>query len=170
MAVFRVTFYSRALAGQTDMCVVLPNDLPPMISQMNPHYTRPMKTLVLLHGYSGGPWDWIMGSSIQELAGAYNLEVIMPNDRNSFYLDREPTGEAYATFVGEEVLEYARSTFGLSRKAEDTFIGGFSMGGFGALRTGLAFSHNYSKIAALSSAPECRKSPVNAGLLLLSMI
>lgn len=26
------------------------------------------------------------------------------------------------------------------------------MGGFGALRTGLAFSQNYSKIAALSSA------------------
>ena len=37
MAVFRVTFYSRALAGQTDMCVVLPNDVPPMMSQMNPH-------------------------------------------------------------------------------------------------------------------------------------
>lgn len=152
MALFRVTYFSNALAGQTDVCVVLPNDVPPMMSQMNPHYARPMKTLVLLHGFSGGPWDWITGSNIQELAGAYNLAVIMPNGRNSFYLDREPTGEAYATFVGEEVLEYARRSFGLSRKAEDTFIGGFSMGGFGALHTGMAFSHNYSKIAALSSA------------------
>ena len=37
-------------------------------------------------------------------------------------------------------------------KAEDTFVGGLSMGGFGALHTGLLYPENYSKIAALSSA------------------
>ncbi len=152
MALMHVTYFSQALAGQNEFLLVLPNDVPPFMAGMNPHYQRPMKTLVLLHGYNGGTYDWITGSSIQELAVQYNLAVIMPNGRNSFYLDREPTGEKYAAFVGEEVLDYTRRTFGLSAKAEDTFIGGYSMGGFGALRTGLAFSKNYSKIAALSSA------------------
>lgn len=152
MALMNVTYFSQALAGQNEFLLVLPNDVPPFMAEMNPHYQRPMKTLVLLHGYNGGTSDWITGSSIQELAVQYNLAVIMPNGRNSFYLDREPTGEQFAAFVGDEVLNYARKTFGLSAKAEDTFIGGYSMGGFGALRTGLAFSQNYSKIAALSSA------------------
>lgn len=152
MSLIHVTYFSAALAGQNEFNLVLPNDVPPFMADMNPHYKRPMKTLVLLHGYNGGTSDWITGSSVQELAVQYNIAVIMPNGRNSFYLDREPTGEQFATFVGDEVLNYARKTFGLSPKAEDTFIGGFSMGGFGALRTGLAFSNNYSKIAALSSA------------------
>lgn len=152
MALMHVTYFSQALAGQNEFLLVLPNDVPPFMAGMNPHYQRPMKTLVLLHGYNGGTADWITGSSVQELAVQYNLAVIMPNGRNSFYLDREPTGEKFAAFVGDEVLNYARKTFGLSKKAEDTFIGGFSMGGFGALRNGLAFSQNYSKIAALSSA------------------
>jgi len=152
MALIHVTYFSAALAGQNEFNLVLPNDIPPFMADENPHYRRPTKTLVLLHGYNGGTADWITGSSVQELAGQYNLAVIMPNGRNSFYLDKEATGEKFATFVGDEVLTYARKTFGLSSKAEDTFIGGFSMGGFGALHTGLSFSHNYSKIAALSSA------------------
>lgn len=152
MALIHVEYYSLALAGQNDFYAVLPNDVPPVILKTSRHYQRPPKTLVLLHGYSGCASDWVTGSAIRELAAEYNLAVLMPNGRNSFYLNREPTGEAFATFVGEEVLNYARKAFGLSEQAEDTFIGGFSMGGFGALHTGIQYSHNYSKIMALSSA------------------
>lgn len=152
MALLHVTYFSQALAGQSEFCMALPNDVPPFMAEGNPHYRRAMKTLLLLHGYSGGAWDWIAGSGVQDLAAQYNLAVIMPNGRNSFYLDKEATGERFGTFVGEELLDYARKSFGLSGRREDTFIGGYSMGGFGALRTGLAYSHNYSKIAALSSA------------------
>ncbi len=152
MALMHVTFYSQALAGQSEFYLTLPNDAPPFLTEGNPHYRRAMKTLVLLHGYSGGAADWVTGSSVQELSAQYNLAVVMPNGRNSFYLDREATGERYGTFVGEELLRYVRECFHLSPRREDTFIGGYSMGGFGALRTGLACSHNYSRIAALSSA------------------
>lgn len=152
MALMHITYFSAALAGQNEFYLALPNDVPPFMAGANPHYQRPMKTLMLLHGYSGGSADWITGSSVQELAVQYNLAVIMPNGRNSFYLNQEATGAQFADFVGEELLSYARKTFQLSDKREDTFIGGYSMGGFGALHTGLAYSHNYSKIAALSSA------------------
>ena len=153
MALLHVTYFSQALSGQNDFYAVLPNDLPPMMTTMpNPAFQRPMKTLVLLHGHGGAAADWLTGSGIQELATKYNLAVLMPNGRNSFYLDKEASGEGYGTFIGEELLSYARKTFGLSDKAEDTFIGGFSMGGFGALRNGLKYSQNYSKIMAFSSA------------------
>lgn len=43
-------------------------------------------------------------------------------------------------------------TFRLSDKWEDTYIGGFSMGGYGALVVGLAHPEVFSRIIALSSA------------------
>lgn len=153
MALLHITYFSQALSGQNDFYAVLPNDLPPMmLAGPNPAYERPMKTLILLHGHGGAAADWLMGSGIQELAVKYNLAVLMPNGRNSFYLDKEASGEAYGAFVGEELPAYARKTFGLSERAEDTFIGGFSMGGFGALRNGLKYARNFSRIMAFSSA------------------
>ena len=155
MATIHVTYYSQALSGQSEFYMVLPNDLPPMMAMMggpNPAFQRPMKTIVLLHGYSGTAIDWLAGSSIQDLCSQYNIAAIMPGCRNSFYLDREATGEAYGTFVGEELIAYARKTFGLSDKAEDTFICGFSMGGYGALEIGLKYTHNYGKLVDLSGA------------------
>lgn len=152
MAFIHVEHFSNALAGLNTFYAAIPNDVPPSMGDVNPHYKRPMKTLVLLHGYTGGAGDWVTGSRVRELSGKYNIAVIMPDGGNSFYLDREATGCAYGTYVGEELLEYVRKSFGLSDSPEDTFIGGFSMGGFGAIRTGLKYSHNYGKLIALSSA------------------
>ena len=76
----------------------------------------------------------------------------MPSGENSFYLDQKGTGRAYGTLVGKELIGYLRKTFGIAMSAADTFIGGLSMGGFGALHTGLLYPENYSGIIALSSA------------------
>jgi S-formylglutathione hydrolase FrmB len=40
----------------------------------------------------------------------------------------------------------------LSDKREDTYIAGFSMGGYGAIRNGLKYSDNFSKIGMISPA------------------
>ena len=151
MALVHVDFYSMSLAGQTELYAVLPNDVPPSMAEMNEHYRRPAKVLVLLHGYSGNAADWITGSRIRELAQEYNLAVLMPNGRNSFYIDKEATGEKYAAYVGKELLEYAFRAFGLDTSPENCIIGGLSMGGFGAIHTGLLFD-SYSKVIGLSSA------------------
>ena len=76
----------------------------------------------------------------------------MPNGDNSFYLNNKATGYRYASYVGEEFVNYTRKTFNLSDKREDTYIGGLSMGGFGALHTDFMFNETFSKILALSSA------------------
>ena len=54
--------------------------------------------------------------------------------------------------VGVELVDYVRKTFGLAERPEDTYIAGLSMGGFGALHTGLAYPDRFGKIGALSSA------------------
>lgn len=152
MAVGIFDFFSGCLRRGVTFRIILPNDVPDVWKEANPHLQRPMKTLVLLHGYSGSCADWINSSLIVDLANKYNLAVICPAGENSFYLDGRETGRKYGTYVGEELIQYARKTFGLSEKAEDTFIGGLSMGGFGAIHTGLQFNHTFSRIFALSSA------------------
>src|SRR5690554_1229486 len=152
MAVFQVDYYSKALEKSTCFHMVLPNDLPPMMVEGNENYNRPMKTLFLLHGYSGSSKDWLMGSSVNEMAGKYNMAVVMPSGDNSFYLDGKGKGRAYCKYVGEELVDYVRSTFNLATNKEDTFIGGLSMGGFGAMHTGLYYPETFGKIVALSSA------------------
>lgn len=167
MSVLRVEYYSRALSTQAHFSAVLPNDIPPMMTD-NPCYTRPSKVLVLLHGYSGCDSDWLTGSSIRELAAQYNLAVLMPAAGNSFYLNGEASGTFYADFVGKELPEFAAKMFGLNISRENMWIGGLSMGGFGALHTALQFPDRFSKAMALSSAliihelPEMRPETGNS--------
>ncbi len=145
MAVGTMEFYSQCLRRNVAFRVIVPNE-------GDPENGEPMKTLMLLHGYNGGCSDWIWNSNVVDLAQAHHMCVVMPAGENSFYLDGEATGRQYGTYVGEELLQYARKTFRLSRKREDTYVAGFSMGGFGAIHTACQFPENYGGAAALSSA------------------
>lgn len=150
MSTIKATFASKCLARPTDIYVVLPDQNPPPGSSS--YYQRPAKTLLLLHGYSGIATDWLLNAPAQPLAAKYNLAIVTVSGENSFYLDQKGTGRKYGTFVGEEVLEYVRNTFKIALNRQDTFVGGLSMGGFGALRTAFAYPENFSGCIALSSA------------------
>ena len=75
----------------------------------------------------------------------------MPSVGNSFYLD-EPEGMAYFTFLTEELPDYLEHIFPLSKKREETFIGGLSMGGYGAIQNGLKYSDVFGHIIGCSPA------------------
>ncbi len=144
MAFLKMEYYSRALHRMTAFEMLIPNDP----RENAPVPDRPMRTLFLLHGYTGKAENWVPDG----LAQYYNFAIVMPNGENSFYLNGLSTGHAYQTMVGEELVDYVRSTFGLATSAENTCIAGLSMGGFGALHTGLAYPERFGKIGALSSA------------------
>ncbi|MDW2798461.1 alpha/beta hydrolase family protein [Clostridium boliviensis] len=152
MAQIQVNYFSGSLMKVTTVQVILPNDLLPIMVEGNEHYKRETKTLYLLHGFSGGAMDWLSGSQVQEMAIRYNLAIVMPSGDNSFYLDAKGTGRAYGRFVGEELVNYIARTFRLSNKKEDIYIGGLSMGGFGAIHTGFKYNNTFAKVFALSSA------------------
>ncbi len=153
MAFFQVQYFSDALMRTTSFHMFLPNDLPAALTESNPYYTRNTKVIYLLHGFFGSSMDWVMGSPIWQIAEQYNLAVVMPSAENSFYLDGHGTaGRSYGRFIGEELVAYIRKTFGLLTSREDTIIGGLSMGGFGAIHTGLGYPETFGKIFALSAA------------------
>nr|WP_317378431.1 alpha/beta hydrolase family protein [uncultured Faecalimonas sp.] len=152
MSVLQINKYSIALSRLITFHVILPDDAIPMMIEGNKNYERKPKTLYLLHGFSGNTTDWLYGSRIQELAMKYNLAVVLPSGENSFYLNGKGTGRAYETFVGVELPDYCTKTFGFSDKPEDNFIGGLSMGGFGAIHTALKYPKRFGKMFGLSSA------------------
>ena len=144
MAYFRIEYFSNALQRMTSFEMIIPNDL-----KENEHLPeRPTRTLFLLHGYSGKAGNWVP----EELTKKYNFAILMPTGENSFFLNGISTGHNFQTMLGEELVDYARMTFRLAVKPEETYIAGLSMGGFGAIHTGLAYPDRFGKIGALSSA------------------
>ena len=78
----------------------------------------------------------------------------MPAGENSFYLNGKGTGRGYETFTAVELPAYCQKTFGLSDKPEDNFIGGLSMGGFGAIHTALKYPEYFGKNVWLVLSPD----------------
>lgn len=152
MAFLQVSFYSKALKKLVNFNAVIPIDAIGIPGMMQEAAEKPIKSLYLLHGYSGCQHDWISGSKIEELSIKHNMAVFMPAGENSFYLDDTDKGELYGEYVGKEIVEFTRKMFRLSEKREHTFIGGLSMGGYGAIRNGLKYADTFSRVIALSSA------------------
>ena len=151
MALIQVNFLSQSLMRTVPMQVILPVDKM-TFPGMPKREEKPFKTLYLLHGVFGNYTDWVSGTNIQRWAEDKNLAVVMPSGDNKFYVDQEKGEDHYGEFIGKELVELTRKMFPLSRKREDTFIGGLSMGGYGALRNGLKYHDTFGCIAALSSA------------------
>jgi len=151
MAVAQINFYSRALNRNTTFQAVLPIDNPKGPAP-DGEPARPMAALYLLHGLTGDDLDWLQFTGIRLFAETYNIAVFMPSGSNSFYLDDEEKGERFGEFVGRELVEYTRRLFPLAADRERTWIGGLSMGGYGAIRNGLKYADTFSRIIALSSA------------------
>ncbi|MDD3810293.1 MAG: alpha/beta hydrolase family protein [Erysipelotrichaceae bacterium] len=151
MATITVNFMSKSLMRNVTMNVILPVDKFSFTGETQPEATS-FKTLYLLHGIFGDHNDWISGTSIKRFAEQRNLAVVMPSGENMAYLDQEAAQTMYGEFIGREMVEITRKMFPLSSKREDTFIGGLSMGGYGALRNGLKYSDTFSHIIGLSSA------------------
>lgn len=153
MALIQVHYRSEALQRTVPLQVILPVE--------SPTAPQKFKTLYLLHGLHGSCVDWVANTRIRRWAEAKNLAVVMPSGDNSFYVDRPASGNCYGEFIGRELVEVTRRMFPLSDKREDTFIGGLSMGGFGALRNGLKYRGNFGAIVSLSGAVDVLHMPMS---------
>ena len=80
MAVFRTTFFSNSLRRLTEMTAIVPVERAAGIpEELRAKSDSPMKTVMLLHGYSGTHSDWLYGSRIEQLAMKYHIAVLCPS-------------------------------------------------------------------------------------------
>lgn len=151
MAQLQCCFFAKSLMRTVDITVILPTDkVIPGAAEAQQQKRYP--TLYLLHGIFGSCHDWVNGTRIATWAQNRDLAVVMPSAENKFYVDNPRSGDNFGKFIGEDLVEYTRRSFPLSAAREDTFIGGLSMGGYGALRNGLVYHDTFGAIIGLSSA------------------
>lgn len=153
MASITCTFYSKVLAKNTTAQVYLPtcgavetNCLSDK-ERLDPE--RKFKVLVLLHGYSGNTSDWQRFSQMELFAEENGIAVVCPDGNNGHYTDWE-IGPQNLTFLNDEFLPAMRAMFPLSDRREDTFVGGLSMGGYGALKWAFSYPETFSHLMNFS--------------------
>ena len=114
-------------------------------------YQDGLPVAYLLHGMYGDANSWLRFSNIDRYAQDRRIAVVTCSAGNSFYQNMA-VGQAWETFFTKELPAYMHALFPISPRREDTFIGGFSMGGYGAWHLGLAAPEVYAKAASMSGA------------------
>jgi len=141
MAHLSATIDSAALGFNTHVQVIFPQNQDARIE----------KILYLLHGLSDNCTGWLYKSRIAEYAKKNQYIVIMPEVQRSFYSDMAH-GSKYFTYVSRELPETCERIFNIKHTRENTFVAGLSMGGYGAMKCGLARPDFYAACASFSGA------------------
>ncbi|KON73558.1 hypothetical protein M768_11490 [Cellulosimicrobium cellulans F16] len=135
-------------------------------------------TLYLLHGRGDtqAAWQQVTGD-LDELIGAGEIQpmvVVMPdapwNDRGSWYTDSLYTGDATGAGAGtavetaftRDLVAHVDATYRTVEDREARAVGGYSMGGAGALRFTLAHQDTFSAGIVLSPAVYVPQPPADS--------
>lgn len=154
MALIQMDFHSETLKRTVPVNIILPFE----------RFSAPFPTLYLLHGLTDNANGWLSYSRIRLWAEESGLAVVMPSGENSFYMDilvKDGCLGDFGEYVGRELVEVTREVFPISRKREDIFLGGLSMGGFGACRNALKYWKTFGKAAVLSGALHVYEYPAD---------
>lgn len=141
MALLNVSYHSKVLGMDMQMNVILPDE-----------GDGPWKTLYLLHGMGDDYGAWVRKANIERHAKEHGIAVVMPGTHLGWYTDMYH-GLKYFEHVAKEVPAICHRFFpNLSDKREDTFVGGLSMGGYGAVKCALRAPETFCKAVSLSGA------------------
>ena len=146
MAYFQGSFRSQALGMDTNLNVILPADRYDEKGALVDYD----KVLYMLHGLKQNADAWPRNSSIERYANHYGYAVVIPEVQRSWYSDM-PLGNRYFTYITEELPQVVQRMFKVPEGREHTFIGGLSMGGYGALKCALRRPDLYGGAMCFSS-------------------
>ena len=155
-------YFSETLGLTCAAHVVLPQKTTLEIGVAGAEGRERYPTLYLLHGLSDDHTIWMRRTSIERYAAARGIAVVMPAAGRSFYQDMAG-GPRYWTHLSEELPALCEQFFPLSPAREDRFAAGLSMGGYGALRLGLACPDRFAAVASLSGALDIARRLREAG-------
>ncbi|MDA8016124.1 MAG: alpha/beta hydrolase-fold protein [Thermoanaerobaculia bacterium] len=114
---------------------------------------RRYPVLYLLHGIRShhGSWRSVL-ETLGSTSWAGDLIVVMPDAGNSWYVNWNSAGEygAWEDYVVDDLIGHVDSTFRTVPERAGRALGGFSMGGFGALSIGLRNPERFLTVASIS--------------------
>jgi len=144
MALLTLDFHSHQLKMHTVLTVIVPDT-----RDIGGKPMAERKVLTLLHGLSEDGTAGVRMSKVELYAQETGVVVVMPSVGRSMYCDNV-NGQNYFSHVADEVPSYLHMLLGLSRKREDNYLAGISMGGMGASRIALTYPERYRMVTLLS--------------------
>lgn len=129
---------SKILGRSVGYCIDLPADYASSAPKRYP-------TLYFLHGMFGNDHRWVDrgGKAIFDKLVSEGkigqMLVVMPDARNTFYVNAKDGKDPYEDFFIQELIPYIDHHYRTIPKRDERGISGVSMGGYGALH--LAMSH-----------------------------
>lgn len=145
----KVTAKSLSLMRAVEFHVLLP------CHDGYPDAPKPYPTLFFLPGFSCNAEEITFSLPLRQMSAQYGIAIIVPDGENAFYTDHPERVSCHGRFAGEELPEIACRLFPcLSSRPEDTFIGGISMGGYGAAALALNTAGRFSRLMMFSPCIE----------------
>lgn len=129
MAKMRINFWAESLSKQMNVTVLLPDEA---------QAPGPYPVLYLLHGMSQDDSMWCRLTRIERYVEPVPLIVVMPDGGRGYYSDARH-GLACESHVVKDVIGLVDRFFHTVPERAGRAIGGYSMGGYGAVK--LALKH-----------------------------
>ncbi len=136
---------------------------------------RRYATVYLLHGRGDDMDDWLnIRPTLDQLIAEGSIPpliAILPDmpssERAGYYVDSQYTGadypaEAVETAFFSELIPHVDTAYRTVARREGRLVGGYSMGGYGAIRYGLAHPDAFAGALALSPAVYTPQPPADS--------
>ncbi|MBQ9048423.1 MAG: alpha/beta hydrolase fold domain-containing protein [Solobacterium sp.] len=158
MAKIQCNVISYVLRRTIDLTVVVPTPVFSDSINRNENSAKhtpkaPYPVLYLLHGYGNNDKQWTGYTNVEMYAEEHQIVVVNMAAENKSYIAQE-NGDDFFKFMSEELPEFIQGMFPVSRRPEDTYIAGLSMGGYGTLLHALSAPDKFCAFGALSAATE----------------
>lgn len=157
MAQFECNFHSYSLGYPVNICVTVPS-----VSSCDPNpthtVTAPFPVIYLLHGHGNDYKCWLRYTSAERYAEEHRIALVTCSVDNKKYENVESTGERFYDFVADELPSFVQNYFPISNKPEETYICGYSMGGYGTAIHAFTHPERFAAAGLFSPAVGVKKS------------
>ncbi|MBD5395486.1 MAG: hypothetical protein HDR23_06705 [Lachnospiraceae bacterium] len=157
-------YYSASLKREISIRILFPNEEITARQSESPLYP----VLYLLHGGANDVTTFERYTSIERYIAQAGMVAVLFSAENKYYRDvtatilEHPAGsiqlfEEYSNLIHRELPAFLTSHFHVSQRPEDTYIAGFSMGGYGAAYHALLFPDRFCAAGVFSGLVFQRK-------------
>jgi len=151
-----ITVKTTNLKGRGDICLFVPQV----------KHVADLPIVILLHGVYGSAWVWSQKGGVHRTAFQMiqtgeipPMVIAMPSDGlwgdGSGYVQHN--GYNFEKWIVEDVPNAVRHNITAVSEKSPLFIGGLSMGGFGALRLGTKYAHLFNAVSGHSSITDLKQ-------------
>lgn len=146
-------FKSQALAGTAMRFLVV---LPDGVTRSSP----PQPVIYFLHGRGRHERTLLENAGTRARVLASRCAIVLPRGREGWYIDSPVIpADRYAAYV-DEVMTLAEKYFPISASPQERAIGGWSMGGYGAMYTAGRRPEAFAAVAAIIGILDFPRAPI----------